>query len=180
MALVRILRDLAFCLALTLLGPTSSLAQDAWGRKVQDRDFTVEEIKRGRDYFQGKQALQNGGPACAVCHTLGDGALPGGGRPGGDLLRLFRDKNKVFDFPTVAGWLKHPTGIPAMEQIFRNHPLEPPEIELLAAFLKEELARGGRLSLSTPAFFLLGLGSVVGAWGLYTVIRKRHSHKDEG
>lgn len=161
-------------LALALLWFLGSWTEEVWGQQLSDRAFTAAEIERGRGYFQGKHSLQNGGPACAVCHSLGDGALPGGGRAGGDLIRLFRDKNKAFDLPTVARWLQHPTGIPAMEQIFKNHPLEPHEIELLAAFLKEELG-GGMFSLATPAFFLLGLGSVLGAWALVTLARRKRS-----
>jgi mono/diheme cytochrome c family protein len=125
------------------------------GLKLPDRDFTPEDIERGRELFLGYGGLTNGGPACISCHSAnGVGAL-GGGRLGPDLTRVFE---RLKGRKELAAWLSAPA-TPTMQPVFKKHPLTPEEILPLVAYFEDTARHGREDDGAAPLnFFLLGLG----------------------
>lgn len=87
----------------------------------------------GRELFVGRQSFKNGGPPCMSCHSIsGIGAL-GGGTLGPDLTDAYQK------YGGTAGLASFLTSVPTptMSAVWTKHPLTPPEIANLVAFIKE-------------------------------------------
>jgi mono/diheme cytochrome c family protein len=80
----------------------------------------------GRALFLGRRRLQNGGPACAACHAVGDLA---GGTLGPDLIAF---STRMPDAAAVGRWLQSPP-TPVMRTVYRPAPLTEDESRGLAA-----------------------------------------------
>jgi cytochrome c2 len=140
------------------------------GVAITDRPFTAREVALGRELFTGFRRLENGGPNCAGCHTVG--TMPGlaGGRLGPDLTRVYE---RLGNRKAVGTWLMAPA-TPTMQAVFRKSALTQDEIILLLAYLED--ARTVQPSDHTPilTFFLLGFaGMVVGLVVMQAVWRER-------
>lgn len=127
---------------------------------ISDRPFTDADVALGTKLFLGEQRLQNGGPACVSCHTLGTIGGLGGGRLGPDLTNVF---DRLGGRQGLGAWLTNPP-TPTMQAVFTGHALKPNEIlPLMAVF--DEANRGSQAAgtSSIVKFFGLGfLGMLVG------------------
>lgn len=87
----------------------------------------------GEDLFVGRNALENGGVACAACHTAGDVTRLGGPGLGPDLTDLF---SRYGGGAGVAAVLVNPPS-PTMAPVFSDHPLTSDEVSNLVAFFEQ-------------------------------------------
>ena len=89
-------------------------------------------VATGHALFTGATPLHNSGPACIACHTVaGVGAL-GGGSVGPDLTAVFTRYGQA----GLAAALANPP-FPAMQPLFRDHPLTPAEQADLIAYFQQ-------------------------------------------
>ncbi|MGH9489958.1 MAG: hypothetical protein ACRD17_05565 [Terriglobales bacterium] len=84
---------------------------------------------RGRALFTGRVHFQNGGPACAECHTIAGLGFPGGGTLAPDLTGSYERVGAVGMQYAVRTLF-----FPAMEPIYRQHQLTLAEQADLLAF----------------------------------------------
>lgn len=88
---------------------------------------------RGRDLFIGSDRFDNGGGACASCHTGGDVGNLGGWSLGPDLDDVYA---RFGGEAGLTGWLANPPS-QTMAPIFDDDPLTDGEITDLVAFLAD-------------------------------------------
>lgn len=86
----------------------------------------------GKEYFTGGRRLQNGGPPCMGCHTVGGLGALGGGALGPDLTPAL----SKFGEAGLAAFLASPP-TPTMNAVWAGQPLTPEEQASLQAFLQE-------------------------------------------
>lgn len=105
---------------------------------------------RGRDFFTGKSAFQNGGLACIACHSAGGLSFPNGGTLGPDLTQTY---SKLGPAGTEAAMqtLYFPTMIP----VYRDHQLTPQEQADMVAFFKQTSAGGQAQTARTTQILIL-------------------------
>lgn len=89
----------------------------------------AESAARGRALFTGRVHFQNGGPACAECHTIAGLGFPGGGTLAPDLTGSYERVGAVGMQYAVRTLF-----FPAMEPIYRQHQLTLAEQADLLAF----------------------------------------------
>jgi mono/diheme cytochrome c family protein len=92
---------------------------------------TPEEISAGEALFDGRAPMQNGGPACATCHTAADIPFPYGGTMGPDLTREYSKLG-----PQGMAVALKTLYFPAMNPLFEKRPLTENEQSQLAAFFQ--------------------------------------------
>ncbi len=85
----------------------------------------------GRDLFTGGIRLQNGGPACASCHSIASIPFPNGGTMGPDLTRSYT-KFGPDGMAAILETLFFPTMVP----VFNTRALTSTEQLHLAAFFR--------------------------------------------
>ncbi len=90
----------------------------------------------GEKLFSGAVRFQNGGPACASCHTIAGLPFPYGGSMGPDLTKIYSKLGPLGIDPTLQTLF-----FPAMTAIYTPHPLTDDERSDLRAFLQETDAR---------------------------------------
>ncbi len=88
------------------------------------------DAARGEQYFTGRVAFQNGGPACMACHSVPGIGFPGGGNLGPDLTTVYRTLGAG-----VSSVLMN-VPFPTMKPIFDRHPVTAAEAGDVAAFLQ--------------------------------------------
>lgn len=86
-------------------------------------------VARGRALFTGRVHFQNGGPACAECHTIAGLGFPGGGTLAPDLTGSYERVG-----PVGMQYAVRTLFFPAMEPIYRKHQLTLSEQTDLLAF----------------------------------------------
>ena len=92
----------------------------------------VADAERGHEYFRGSRRLDEGGAACASCHTAGaDGNLGGPGL-GPDLTMAYETLGGEAG---LTGWLSNPPSA-TMSPIFSERPMNEAEIADLVAYLE--------------------------------------------
>lgn len=130
---------------------------------------TPKEIAAGEALFDGRVRMQNGGPACASCHTAAGIPFPYGGTMGPDLTKEYSRLGSQ----GLAAVLQT-LSFPAMVALFQNRPLTSTEQQQLAAFLQ---SIDQRPPPSSPTVILLIAAFVVLAglflWTWLAVGRRR-------
>ncbi len=114
----------------------------------------------GRSLFEGAVRLDNGGPPCLACHSIGGIGALGGGTLGPDLTGAY----EKFGPEGIASILAT-TPFATMNPIFSERPLTEGEQAAIAAFMEgvsvteREAASVGRLALIglVGAIVLLGI-----------------------
>lgn len=141
------------------------------GLAITDRPFTTAEVLLGRELFLGSRPLENRGPSCVACHTVGTMRGLGGGRLAPDLTRVYE---RLGGRKAVGAWLSGPP-TPTMQALFRDRALRPEEILPLLAFIEDAAGQHREADASASLnFFLFGFGGMlVGLVSLGAVWRKR-------
>ncbi|GER80544.1 MAG: hypothetical protein JETCAE02_00280 [Anaerolineaceae bacterium] len=96
-------------------------------------------IENGRDLFMGYVHLQNGGPPCMGCHSVGDNGLLGGGAMGPNLTDVSTRLNQAELVSVLSN--SGPKISPVMEPIYAEHPLTASEQADLIAFLNASVGQ---------------------------------------
>ncbi len=117
----------------------------------------VGDAARGRNLFEGRDGLVNGGPACVACHTAGDVGNPAGGGFGGDLTDAFERLGS----DALAAAIVQPAG-GSMETLYGPDPATPQEVADLVAFLGGAATQGRGLD-AIVLIGLIGLGVALAA-----------------
>ena len=144
---------------LDLIAAESALeASQFAGLDIGDEPFSLADMQLGKAIFRGDVRLENGGPSCLSCHTVGGLGGLGGGRLGPDLTRVYE---RLQGRKNLASWLLAPA-TETMQPIYAKASLTNEEILPLVAYLEEE-ARTGKEDTTTSqvVFLLLGLGGAV-------------------
>ncbi|TAM78752.1 MAG: hypothetical protein EPN47_20425 [Acidobacteria bacterium] len=87
---------------------------------------------RGKGLFAGRIHFQNGGPACASCHSIVGLPFPGGGKLGPDLTGVSR---KLGSQGTQVAM--RTLYFPVMDAVYGRQPLTPEEQADLLAFFEQ-------------------------------------------
>ncbi|HET7101170.1 MAG TPA: hypothetical protein VFJ52_08480 [Terriglobia bacterium] len=129
------------------------LSAAAWAQAAPEQQTTGPlqgSYARGRDFFTGKSAFQNGGLACIACHSAGGLSFPNGGTLGPDLTQTYR---KLGPAGTEAAMqtLYFPTMIP----VYRDHQLTPQEQADMVAFFKQTSAGSQAETTRTTQILIL-------------------------
>jgi mono/diheme cytochrome c family protein len=125
----------------------------------QDTDPTepiVPDVDRGHDLFIGADRFDNGGAACASCHTAGSVGNLGGPGLGPDLTTVF---GTLGGDAGLTGWLGNPPSA-TMRPIFGDRPLTDSEVAHLVAFLEDAPAQE-RANSGVDRLTVAGIGGVV-------------------
>lgn len=137
----------------------ASKAAETGSTATASKPSNKELIKQGARLFAGIEDFENGGPACAACHSIAMYKLEGisisgfgGGTVGPDLTNTY-DK-------LGAAMITWPQAMLPMKPIFTAHPLTDSEKQSLMAFFKATAA-GENQDTSTPVGLFIGL-SVLG------------------
>ena len=92
---------------------------------------TVGDPDRGRELFLGSKGLDEGGAACAACHSAGAEGNLGGNGLGPDLTTAF---DRLGGEAGLTGWLANPPSA-TMMPIFAEDPMTEEETADLVAYL---------------------------------------------
>lgn len=126
---------------------------------------TPEEVERGRQLFEGKVALANGGAACAGCHNVrGEGPL-GGGTLGADLTFAYARMGERKLTPALA----EPDS-PMMKALYAKAPLTEDEQFQLKAWLAQ-VSKDGTPPRKDRDFVWLGVVGALVALGFIEIAR---------
>lgn len=93
----------------------------------------VGDSDRGHDLFLGSDRFDEGGPACAACHTAGEVSNLGGNSLGPDLTNVLDTLGGEAGF---IGWMANPPA-ETMAPLFEDHPLNEQELADVAAYLSD-------------------------------------------
>lgn len=111
------------------------------------------DIETGKELFIGKRRFQNGGPACASCHSVATLSFPHGGTMAPDLTHEYSKLG-----PDGMHYALRTLYFPAMNALFLKHQLSDQEERDLAAFF-ENADSAKRINSPTGIF---GGAAVVG------------------
>lgn len=92
---------------------------------------TPDDIRRGRELFQGATTLQNGGPSCTSCHHVTDDNVIGGGVLAKELTGAFTRLGA----PGIRAILSAPP-FPVMAGAYHNRPITDDEMVALVGYLQ--------------------------------------------
>lgn len=145
--------------ALVAFVDTTLAASPARQDTAHSAQQPVGDPEMGRQLFMGYQHLQNDGPPCMGCHSIGRNGLLGGGVLGPNLTnvsRLYPDLGQVLaDIP----WL-------TMKPIYDEHLLTPQEQVDLRAFLEASVGQAETdRELWVVGLSLAGTLAAAGAFG---------------
>ena len=136
------------------------------GVSISDRPFTPNDLMAGMELFTGDRKLNQGGPACISCHTLGTIGGLGGGRLGPDLTRVYE---RLGGRKSAGTWLSAP-GTTTMQSVFRQHPLQSEEILPLLSVFEDASKRSQPVDTTSEINFFVtgfagtGLGLLLMGW----------------
>jgi ubiquinol-cytochrome c reductase cytochrome c subunit len=116
----------------------------------------VPDVDRGHDLFIGAARFDNGGAACASCHTAGSVGNLGGPGLGPDLTNVF---GTLGGEAGLTGWLGNPPSA-TMRPIFGDHPLTEAEVAHLVAFLDDAVDQE-RPTSSVDRLTVAGIGGLI-------------------
>ena len=138
-----------------LAGGSSEPAEPA-PEPVPVSEPTVGDIDRGHDLFVGSNRFDNGGAACASCHTAGEVGNLGGSSLGPDLTPVY---DTLGGEPGLTAWLANPAS-ETMQPIFADQPMTEAEIADVVSFLADT-PNQDRPNEASDWFLLAGLGGLV-------------------
>ena len=135
---------------------------------------SLDEIERGKNFFQGKIRFANGGPSCTSCHHVKNEAIMGGGILAKDLTTV---SSRMGDQGIRAILMSAP--FPVMSAAFEGKPVLDEEIRALIGFLKYA---DKETILHPPreygwAMFGAGAGGVVVCLGFYSLVGRRRKRQ---
>jgi cytochrome c553 len=121
------------------------------------------DIQAGTDLFTGRRRFQNGGPACASCHSVANLPFPSGGTMAPDLTHEYSKLG-----PEGMHYALRTLYFPAMNALFLKRQLTDREERDLAAFFQNaDRARRSRPQTGVfGAVAVLGLLVLVGITGM--------------
>lgn len=149
-------------LTFLLFGCTSVTEQKA-AQPASAEAIANGNADNGRDLFMGYTHLENAGPPCMGCHSVGENGILGGGALGPNLTNISTQRNDV----EIIGFLSN-TGTkvsPVMEPIYADHPLTAQEQTDLLAFMKSSAGQPE----TDMELLVLGV-SILGTFGAAGVI----------
>lgn len=151
-------------------GKPAPAAKTKTAAAVQLPDPTPEDIKTGRNLFQGKLRFANGGPSCISCHNVTHKSVLGGGILAKDLTTVFSRTGAT----GIQAILSNPP-FPVMQAAFAGRPLEDDEVRALIGFLQNADKEN---TLQQPreyswVMFGAGLGGVGVLSSLYSLMWRR-------
>jgi mono/diheme cytochrome c family protein len=133
------------------------------------RSASEDEIRFGRELFQGPARFANGGPTCNACHDVMQHDMMGGGTLAANLTDVLTRIGE----PGVRAILQNPP-FPVMQQAYEGMALSESEIDGLLAYLSQAegqmpMNRAGRFG-----FMLLvtGIGGTLVLFGLFSLVWK--------
>ena len=139
------------------------------GPDVTVSSASEDEIRFGRELFQGPARFTNGGPTCNACHDVMQHDMMGGGTLAANLTDVLTRIGE----PGVRAILQNPP-FPVMQQAYEEMALSESEIDGLLAYLSQAegpmpMNRAGRLG-----FMLLatGLGGSLVLFSLFSLVWK--------
>lgn len=129
-----------FCLAdfipaggtLVLWGSTPPFSQTMPSQPNPAAVPSAGDINTGRDLFTGRRRFQNGGPACASCHSVATLPFPHGGTMAPDLTHEYSKLG-----PQGMHYALRTLYFPAMNALFLKRQLTVGEERDLTAFLQD-------------------------------------------
>lgn len=125
-----------------------------------------DDIRFGRELFEGPARFTNGGPTCNSCHDV----MHGGVIAGGTLARNLTDVFTRIGEPGVRAIIENPP-FPVMQQAYEERPLSESEVAGLLAFLSQ--SEGPMPMRRVRGFGVMLLGGVGGSllmFGLFSLI----------
>jgi mono/diheme cytochrome c family protein len=131
----------------------------------------------GQKLFTGEMRLENGGTACAACHTVGGTGFLDGGSLGPDLTNVY----SLYGETGLASSLNQIT-FPSMAGIFQDRPLTPQEQSDLIAFFQWSDAQGPAPRPNATGLYLsVGTVSALFLFGIMAFFwpRQRQSLSDQ-
>lgn len=132
--------------------------------KGADQPAAAGDVEKGRALFMGYQHLQNDGPSCMGCHSVGSNGLLGGGALGPNLTDVTERLKADELAATLGGTAK--TLSPVMLPIYAEHPLTAAEQADLIAFMAASVGQPE----TDHELLLLGI-STVGFFGVVIAIQ---------
>jgi cytochrome c2 len=159
---------------LDLIANESALDESQFaGLELSDRPLTDADSARGRELFEGTQAIASGSPACVYCHSVEGLSAFGGGRLGPDLTSAYA---RLEGRKALGAWLASPPSA-VMQPLFVTHPLEAEEILALIAFLKTSAETGVTEARSSMLEFVLsGIGLAALLMVLFDILWRNRFH----
>ncbi|MCY1020955.1 c-type cytochrome [Pyxidicoccus sp. MSG2] len=127
-------------------------------------DATSEEVARGRQLFEGTQALSHGGPACLGCHDVRGLGVAGGGTLGPNLTFTFARLGDRGLTPLLAK-----LDTPLMRELYAKTPLTEEEQYAVKAYLAD-VSRDGSRPRKDRDFFFLGVVGLIAALGFIGLV----------
>jgi len=116
-------------------------------------------VDAGKDLFTGRTRFQNGGPACASCHSTATLPFPGGGTMAPDLTHEYTKLG-----PDGMHYALRTLYFPAMNALFLKRQLTGQEERDLTAFFQnaDQSQRSSGFTRIFGGAGLLGLGVLIG------------------
>lgn len=143
--------------------PAAQQTTPAQAAQNEEQTFALPPLPpgsaaRGRALFTGRARFQNGGPACADCHTIAGLGFPGGGTLAPDLTGDYQRLG-----PVGMRFVLQTLYFPAMQPVYHRHLLTPGEQAGLMAFFAAAPAKTAQRS---PTGYIVGI-AVVGCLCLF-------------
>ncbi|OJT21151.1 cytochrome C [Archangium sp. Cb G35] len=127
-------------------------------------DATPEQIEHGRQLFEGRAALANGGPPCIGCHNVRDIGVVGGGTLARDLTFAYARLGERKLTPALKDM-----DFPLMKDLYGKAPLTDAEQYEVKAYLAS-VSRDGTPPRKDRDFFYLGFVGMGVALGFIGIV----------
>jgi mono/diheme cytochrome c family protein len=131
----------------------------------------TDEVRKGRDLFEGGAGFAKGGPSCNACHNVANGAAIGGGILANELTMVSSRMGKE--------WVSSVLGnspFPVMQAAYEGKALSADEIRALVGFLQSaEKQQAFQQHPGGAAWRLFGAGAggVVLLSGFFSLVGRR-------
>ena len=139
---------------------TRGEGQPASGQSAAD----ASAVQRGKEFFAGQRPLQNGGPACASCHSIAGLAFPNGGTLAPDLTEEYAKLG-----PQGIDVALETLFFPAMTPIYDTRSLTQEERSDLGAFLENASTNPPPRGI-TPIIVLIPIGGSIVLLGISSLV----------